>query len=168
MAMAAESGALTAQLRFVAQRDVNHAALTAVHRVKSERLARMLHFFGGSGGAQAQLGDAQHAVIVRVEREARMIFGRHAQRFHGDLFQRQQKLGLVREQQIDIGAAELHHNLGILDLRVYGLAFGKLILQIEIRILENHFEEVFDLRPDGLYRIFLLTQIAISCRSYLA
>jgi hypothetical protein len=94
--MSAKPGALATQLRLIAQRDVDHASLTAVHRVEAEGLARVFNFLGGGGSTQAKLRDAQHAVVVRVEGEARVILGRHPKSFHGDLFEGQQELGFVR------------------------------------------------------------------------
>ena len=54
--------------------------------------------------AQAQLFDAQQAVIVGVEGNPRMVFRRHPQHFHGDVFQRQQQLGAIGKQQVDVAA----------------------------------------------------------------
>jgi hypothetical protein len=67
------AGALTAQFVLVAQRNVKHAALAAVHRIEAEGRARVLDLFGGGTGADAQLFDAQSTVVVGIEGNARMI-----------------------------------------------------------------------------------------------
>ena len=102
----------------MAQCDVDHASFPAVHRVEAEGLACMLHLFGSRVGAQTKFRDAQHAVVVSVERKPRMVLGWHAQGFHGDLFESEQKLRFVREQQFDVRAAELDDYLRILNLGI--------------------------------------------------
>ncbi len=114
--------ALAAHFGLVAQRQVQDAALAAVHGAEVERLAGALDALGGGQRAHAQFLDAQHAVIVGVEAHARMFFGRHPQRFHGQLLERQQQLGLVAQQQIHIRAAEPHQNVRILEIRMPGAA----------------------------------------------
>ena len=46
--------------------------------------------------------DAQRAVIVGIERNARMIVGVQAQHFLRDQFEREQQLGAIGQQQIDV------------------------------------------------------------------
>jgi hypothetical protein len=65
--MASKAGAFAPQLRLAAQRHVDHAPLAAVHRIEEKWRAGVLDFFGRGRGAQTQLLDAQHAVIVGVE-----------------------------------------------------------------------------------------------------
>ncbi len=82
-------GAFTANLAFVAQGQMNDAALPAVHGIELEGNARAFHFFSGSNRAQPQFLNAKRAIILRVKGDARVVLGRHAQRFHGDVFERQ-------------------------------------------------------------------------------
>ena len=104
MAVAAHAGAFAAKFEFVPQGDMNGAALAAVHRVEAERLTGMFHLFRGGVGAHPQFSDAEHAVIIRIEGETRMVFRRHAERFHGDVFEREQKFRAVHQEQVDIAA----------------------------------------------------------------
>src|SRR5579864_816025 len=73
------ASALAADLGLLAETQMNDAPLTAVHRIEVEWPARLLHLLGGGHGAQPQLLDAHHAVIVRVEAQSRMMLGRHVE-----------------------------------------------------------------------------------------
>jgi hypothetical protein len=115
---------------------VNHSALAAVHGIEPERSARAFDFFRSRGRAQPQLFDAQQAIVIGVERNARVIFGRQPQRFHSHMLERQQQLGAVAEQQIHIAPAEFHHHLGSLEVVLRGLPVGHLELYIHARAAE--------------------------------
>src|SRR6266850_6315596 len=77
LAESAVPAALAAHFGLVAQSQMNHAALAAIHGIEPEGSARALHFFGRRSRAQPQFFDAQSAIILRVERQARVILGRH-------------------------------------------------------------------------------------------
>ena len=111
--------ALTAQRGFVAKRDVEHAALATVHRIKAEGLARILYLFGDGSGAQAKLFDAQRAVIVGVEGNARMIVGMQAQHLLRDELESEEQLGAIAEEQIDVFAGEFYR-----DVRTFKVGVG--------------------------------------------
>ena len=66
-----------AQIFFIAQREMNHPAFPARHRIEVERHAGALHFFGRRQRAHSQLLDPQSAIIVRIEGNQRMIFYRN-------------------------------------------------------------------------------------------
>ena len=68
---------------------------------------------GGGHGAEPQFFDAQQAVIVGIEGNARVVFGRHAQHFHGDVLQREQQFGAVGEQQIHVGPVNFTITSGV-------------------------------------------------------
>ena len=137
---------------------MDNAALAAVHGIEAEGLAGVLDLLRRGGGGKAELGDAERAVIVGVEGELRMVVGRHSQRFHGDVLEREKQLGLVGEQEVGIGPAELHHDFRILDLGIGRFAFGDLIFEIEVRIVQNGIEEFLDLIADGFNRVLFLAQ----------
>ena len=73
LTLRAQAGALAAQRGFVAKREMDDAPLAAVHRVEAERQLAVLHFFRRGERAQPQFFDAQQAVIVGVEGDARMV-----------------------------------------------------------------------------------------------
>ena len=125
-------GAFAADIRFVAQAQVDDAPLAAVHRIEVERPARLLHLFGGGHGAQAQLLNPQHPIIVGVEAQQRMMLGRHAQRFHGQKLQRQQQFRFVGQQQIHVRAGELHQQIGIFQIGMQMLAFQDFVFDIQV------------------------------------
>jgi hypothetical protein len=114
--------AFAPQVGFVPQRNMNDAPLAAVHRVEAERRSGALHLFRRSQRTQAQLFDAQRPVIVCVEGNARMIVGVKPQKFLRDEFKRQQKLGAVRQQQLDVVSAEFDKKIGILEIRIAAVA----------------------------------------------
>jgi hypothetical protein len=118
VAVAAEAGALTAEFDLITKGDMDHATLAAIHGIESKRFAAMLHLFGGGVRAEAQLGDAKHAVIVGVEGKARMIFGRDPKGLHRDVLQREEKLGFVAEQKIDVGSGKFDHDFRVLNFRI--------------------------------------------------
>jgi len=40
-----------------------------------------------------------------------MVLGGHSQHLHGDVLERQQKLGAVGKQQVDVGPGKPHHHV---------------------------------------------------------
>jgi hypothetical protein len=97
---------------------MDHTSFPAVHRVETERCTATFYLFGGSEGTHAKLFHPQGAVIVGVERNARVIVGMQAQRFLRNQFQRQKKLRAVGQDQIDIRASELDHEIRIFKIGV--------------------------------------------------
>src|SRR6185312_612348 len=65
--------ALTAQPGLVAEGDMQHAPLAAVHRIKPERRTGVLHLFSGRTRAHAQLFDPERAIVVGIEGNPRVI-----------------------------------------------------------------------------------------------
>src|SRR6476659_10064449 len=90
LALAARAQTLAAQFGLVAQGQMDDTALAAVHGIEAEWLAGTFYFIRGGHGAHAQFFDAQQAIVVGVERNPRMVFRRHPQRFHGEVFESQQ------------------------------------------------------------------------------
>jgi hypothetical protein len=95
---------------------VKDPALAAGHRAEVERRMRLLDTFRGRERAQAQLFDAQHSIVIRVEAEQGVILPRHPEHFHGDLFESEQQFRLVRQQEIQIRAGEFDPNIGVLKI----------------------------------------------------
>jgi hypothetical protein len=116
---------------------MNHAAFTAVHGIELERNARALYFFRGGHCAQTEFLDAQQAVIVGVEGKARMVFRRHAQHFHGGVFEREQQLRPVTKEQIDVAAGELHDHIRRFEIVFRRASVGDLVVQLKTSILEG-------------------------------
>ncbi len=127
---------------------MNHAALAAVHGIEAKGLAGALDFFGGGGGAEAEFFDAQQTVIVGIEQDARVILGGHAQHLHGQVLELEQEFGAVAEQEIDVGAAELHHHIGGFKVVCGGVAIGDDVVQIESRFLQQGIEESINAGAD--------------------
>src|SRR5438128_11007963 len=67
LAESAVPAALAAHFGLIAQSQMNHAALAAIHGIEPAGSARALHFFGRRSRAQPQFFDAQSAIILRVE-----------------------------------------------------------------------------------------------------
>ena len=97
MPVTARTARFATQFGFVPQRQVDDAALAAVHRIEAEGLPRALDLLGHGRGAHAQFLDTQQPVVVGIERNARVILGGHAQRLHSHMLQCQQQFGAVRE-----------------------------------------------------------------------
>jgi len=100
---------------------MDHPPLAAVHGAEPERNARSLNPLRGRGRAHAQLLNTQQPVIIRIERQARMVLAWDTQGFHRDVFQSQQKLCPIAQQQIHIRTAKLHHHV-----RIFYLWIGRM------------------------------------------
>ena len=149
MPISARAARLAAQIGFIPQRQVDHAAFAAVHRIEAERVPRALHLLRHRRGAQPQFLDAQRAIVVGIERNARVILGGHAQRLHGHVLQGQQQFSAVGQQILHVRAGELHHHVGRLEVVVSGLAIGHLVAHAEARLVETRTQKL--LYP-GTYR----------------
>ena len=125
------------------------AAFPAVHGVEAERDAAALHPLGRRQRAQPQLFDAQHAVIVGVEAQPGVILRSHLQHLHRQQLERQQKLGFVREEQLDIRPRELHHHIRILEIGMAGLAFADLEFELEAGFGHHLAQELVRARLDS-------------------
>lgn len=119
----AGAGAFTAELSFVAERDVDDAALAAVHGREAEGLAGGFDAFGCDLRGHAKFFDAEGAVIVGVEGNPRMIVGVHAERFLGNVFEGEEKLGAIAEDEVDVFAVEFDDEIGSFKLGI-GLVAG--------------------------------------------
>ena len=97
---------------------MNDAALARVHGIEAEGLVARFDAFGRGDGRQAQLFDAEHAVIVGIEGDAGVIFRRNAQGFLSELFESEQDLCFIREQSVDVFAGKLDTDIGIFEFRV--------------------------------------------------
>ena len=154
MAVRTHAAALTAKLVLVAQCNVDHAPLAAVHRVEAERRARVFDFLGRGHGTDAELGDTQCAIVVRIEGNARMIVRVQPQRFLRHQLERQQQFGAISQQQIHIRAGEFHQNVGIFEIRIGMIPGANGELQIEPGVRANLAKEIFDSRTRFFNRIF--------------
>ena len=130
-------------------------------------LARTLHPVGGGHRAEPQLFDAQQAVIVGVEGNARMVFARHAQHFHGHVLQREQQFGAIGEQQVHVGAAELHLHVRRLEIVVRRRGILNLIGQLDAAVLQGGVQKPVDAEANRGHGVLSLSQRFISCRSFL-
>src|SRR5262249_27422447 len=144
LANRAHADAFAADFRLVAQSKMNDSTLAAVHRAEMERDLRFLHALGCRQGAHPQLFDAQDAVIVGVEADARMLVWRHPQRFHGQLLQREQQLGFVGEKQIDVAAAKTDQQIRVLEIGMRRLAFTDRVIEVKTGKTEYVIQEFFD------------------------
>ena len=75
-----------------------------------------------------------------------MMLGGHAQHFHGDVFQGQQQLGAIGEQQIDVPAGEFHRHVRRFHVAFGGLHVEDLVSHMEARHLEGRPQESVDAR----------------------
>jgi hypothetical protein len=112
-----------ADVILVAQRNVDDAALAAVHGIEAERRSGSLDLVGRGEGAHPQFLDAQSPVVICVEGDSRMLVGMHSQHFLRHQFEAQKQLGLVGEKQFDIAALEFDGEVGALEIWV-GIAAG--------------------------------------------
>src|SRR5690242_6320594 len=71
LALRTGAEALAADFRLTPESEVDDAALAAVHGVEAEGLPGALHLLRSGLRAQAQLLDAEQAIVVGVERNAR-------------------------------------------------------------------------------------------------
>ena len=113
-----DAHAFAAQFLFVSQCQMDHPSLAAGHRVEMKGHVRAFHLVCRRQRAHAEFFHAQQAVIVCVERNQRMIFGRKPQRLHREMFQRQQQLCPIGQQKINVFAGEPDRYLRVLYFRV--------------------------------------------------
>jgi hypothetical protein len=146
--------ALTADVSFAAQSEVNDSPLAAVHWAEVEGDSCLLHPLRRRRGAHTEFLNAEHAAVIRVETDARMFFRSHAQSFHGEMFQRQKELCLIFEKQIHVRPCETHHEVWILKLGMRRFALSDREIQIERRHFQNRLEELSDARAGFGHRIF--------------
>ena len=112
-----------------------------------ERAARLLHSLRRRHRAEAKLFDAQQAVIVGVEAQARMMVGRQAQGLHGQEFQRQQHFRLVAQHKIHVGTGELDHQVRILEIGMRMHTLQDLVGHVEVHVVQNRVQELLDAGP---------------------
>lgn len=118
MAEGAGACAFTAEFGLVAQGDVDHTALAAVHRVEAKRRAGVLDFFGRGAGTDAEFLDAQSAIIVGVEGNARMVVGVEAENLLRHEFESKKKLSAIGEEHFDVVTQELDYDVGVFEIGV--------------------------------------------------
>ena len=122
-ALRTRAKAFAAYVVLVSQRNVNDAALAAVHRVEAEWRSGPLDLISRREGAHPQFLDAQSPVIVGVERDSRMLVGMHSQHLLRDQLEAEQQFCLVGEKQFDIIAFEFDGEVGVLEIGI-GIATG--------------------------------------------
>jgi hypothetical protein len=113
---------------------MEYAALAAVHRIKPERRPGVLDLFRGGTGADPQFFDAQRAVIVRIEGNARMIVGVETQNLLRDQFQSKQEFRAIFQQEVDVAASELDDEVRIFKVRVTVVARFDREVQLELAV----------------------------------
>ena len=133
---------------------MDDAALAAVHRIKAEGLTRRLHLIGRDLRRHAKLFDTQRAIVVSIERDTRMIVGMHAQRFLRYVFEGEEKLSAIAQNQIDIVAMELDDQVGSFKVRVALISRLQREREVETRIVNNLPQKFFDPGTGFLNRVF--------------
>lgn len=125
---------------------MENSPLAAGHRAEPERLAGTTDLVGGRGRAQAKLLDAEQAIVVGVEPKTGVVFRRNAKDLHRQVFEREEKLGAIREEIVDVGARESDDNVGVLDLSVLTVVVGDFELQVETRFFQNGLKKSLNTR----------------------
>ena len=130
----------------IAQRNVDDAALAAVHGVEAKRRSGSLDLVGRGEGTHSQFLDAQSPIVIGVEGDSRMLVGMHSQHFLRHQFEAKKQFGFVGEKQLDIRAFEFDGDIGVLEIGV-GVAPG-LDKEIELKtgIVDGLAKELFDSR----------------------
>jgi hypothetical protein len=123
---------------------MDNAALAAGHGAEEKRLAGLLHFGAGSLGRQAELFDAEEAIVVRVENDEGVVFMRQPEHFHGEVLQGKEEFGFVFEEAIGFLAAELYNDVGVFDFGVGRSAFVEFIIDVDVDAVEEVVEKVAD------------------------
>ena len=132
--------------------------------LKWNGMLRFLHPLGRGQRAHAQFLDAQHAIVVGVEAQPRVFLGRHPQRFHGQLLQRQQQFGFVRQQQIHVGAGEAHQQIRILKIRMQRFALADFVVQVKPANPNNLWRNC-SMRGPASASVYFLSGTVNSCSS---
>lgn len=133
---------------------MDDATLTAVHRREAKRLATGLHAFGRYLRRHAQFFDAEGAVVVGIESDARVIVRVHAQGFLRDVFEGEQKLGAVAQDEIDVIALKLDDDVGGFKFRIAPVSGFEREFQRQTGIFNYPTEKLFDPGTGLINRIF--------------
>jgi len=137
----------------VAQRNVDHAAFAAVQGIEPEWRAGVFDLFGSRLSADAQFFDAQSAVVIRVERDARVIVGVQPQDFLRDQFEREEQFGAVGQKLFDVMPLELYDDVGVFEIGMAVVPGFDGEVEIELAAGDDLTEKLFDPRTCFVNRI---------------
>ncbi len=84
-----------------------------------------------------------------------MLFRRHPQHLHGELFERKQHFRLVGEQKLDIRSRKFHHHFRILEVGMPRLPAADLKLQREAGVRDHLIQKLADARIYARERVLL-------------
>jgi hypothetical protein len=147
--------AFAAHFFFIAERDMHHPALAAVHGVEAEIRARVLHFFGRRQSADPKLFNANGPIVVGIESNPRMIVGMHSQHFLRDQFQGEQQFGAIRQQHFHVFALKFDEEIGVFKLRIAGIAGLQPESQMKARAVDDLPEELLNPGASFVNRVLL-------------
>ncbi len=104
----------------------------------------MFDFFGGGQRAYAQFFDPKRAIVIRIERDARVIVGVHPQHFLRDEFQREQQFRAIAQQEFDVIAFEFYEKIGIFEVRIRMVARFEPKAEAKARVVDYLPEKLLD------------------------
>ena len=148
--------ALATQFFEVAQRQMQDAALAAIHRIELKGDLRLQDLLRDGQRTHPQFFNPQQPMIVGIEAQARMLVAWDAQDFHGQMLEGEHDFRLVRYQSIDVLAGEANNQIGSFEGMVRALAISDIKRDIQSGKRQDSVEESFDFRTglsDGIFDI---------------
>src|SRR5579871_1313132 len=143
--------ALSVQVGFVAQGEMNDAALARGHRREVIRRAGPAHLLGGNISRHAQLLNPHRAVILAIKRNFLVFAGGQAEHFEGEQFEGAEKFAATIEQQSGIGPGEVDKDFRLFPVAVLGQRRidDDTILEVQSAVRDNGLQEFINLVSGG-------------------
>jgi hypothetical protein len=107
------------EVRFVAQGEMNDAALARRHGTEMVRSSGAADFFGGDVGGGAKFLDAKRAMILAVETNFFVLSRRKMEHFEREEFESAQEFAAAVEQKRGVGAGEVDEDFGPLPVAIF-------------------------------------------------
>jgi hypothetical protein len=135
------------KIGFVAQGQVDDAALARRHRAEVVRSPSLADFLGGDVGCGAQFLNAHGAPILAVEADLLVFAGGEVQHLEREQFKRAQQLSAAIEQQRGVGAGEVDE-----DFRLFPIAIlrerrvdNNAVPEVKTAVSDDGLKELVDL-----------------------
>lgn len=119
-----------------------------------KRRLSALHLFGCSQRTHAKFFHAQESIIIRIERDQRVVLCRHMQCLHREVFQSEQELGTIGQQELHIGAGKVNGDFGILYFGMRIFRGTELVRELKSGVPQKRQQEPVQLGPQRIDSIF--------------
>ena len=139
--------AFSLKIGFVAQGQVDDAALARRHGAEVVRSPSLADFLGGDVGCGAQFLNAHGAAILAVEADFLVLPGSQVQHLEREQFKGAQQLSAAIEQKCGVGAGEVDENFRLLPVAILRerRVDDDAVLEVKTAVSDNGLKELVDL-----------------------